>query len=480
MRIHRSFAVILVLLVGLVSQSAWAYYDCGWYGPNFEWECIWVPDPSEIEADPSIASNTYYVRSGDMNSDGKRDFFVTGADLYRRVQDFVLLSNGSQYQTVLYLTPSQQSLTTTWPLDSTSVSRVDINLDGFFDFILSEAINGDDIAVITSNEGHTPSGAVVVNDDVRRAAEEIRNAIQYPQETLAQYDSSYTYWFEYWVYYDPCWYIDYTCGYWYPVYYAYTVYGRDSFSSSARSFIDGNRSALQNGSLSASFTAASLLPGEQVILGSGGAVLGSRIGILALRIAITAILIPEAPVIVTGVIVAAAAYGVYSIASAVLTDASPSDIGPNSTTPPPPNDPFEPCQRQPGNEIARTGISDDAARYDLKKNLEARGCAKPNPHAEAHHIVPLRRNPGGTVGNELRAILGRNGININESSNGVWLPKNQNVGSRALAHAEAHSEDVLTEVQRRVLQAETQGGANAIRQELQLIGEQMARGTFLY
>jgi hypothetical protein len=136
-------------------------------------------------------------------------------------------------------------------------------------------------------------------------------------------------------------------------------------------------------------------------------------------------------------------------------------------------------------EARRSGISNDSARYDLKKNLYSRGCAKPHNLADAHHIVPLSDNPGGVVGNELRAILSRNGVNINESSNGVWLPRNANVATNAMTHAEAQEQEVLEEVRARLLDAEVRGGGqpyagDAIRQELENIGEQMARETFQY
>jgi hypothetical protein len=458
--------------------------------------CNFDPPINDFNDDaPDVVQSNYYVRSGDLNGDGKVDFFVTGADVYRTVQNFLLMSNGGGYQVVLNLTSTQLSIVSNWAVSSLPVSRVDINMDGYFDFLLGEAVGGNDIAVITGNAGTTPIGAVVVDEGIRQAGREIANAILHPQDTLASYDY-YDVHFDHWEYvwipypcYPDDWY--FSCGWWeqYPVF--VEVHGSDTFTPIAQRFISGNHAAIANGSLTTTFAEAAVQTGSRVVVAAGAGALAARIAILALRVAVTAAIIPEAPVIMVAALAAITAYGVYMAVSAVLSDVAPSDRGPLPSTTALPPDPFEPCNRTPRNPAAEArrnypaDISRDSASYDLKKNLNSRGCSKPNSLAEAHHIVPLNDNPGGTVGNQLRVILSENGVNINESSNGVWLPKNANVATNAMTHAEAQEQEVLQAVRERLLNAQASGGGrfyagDAIRAELEQIGNEMATGNFHY
>jgi len=482
-------------LVGLFlgfTSNAFAYWDCGYYGPMFEWECYWVPDPPELNGDEAqVQQETYYLKSGDLNADGKSDFLVTGAYLLRRVQDFILLSNSTGYQTVLYATlnPAQQAAANNWPINNAPVSRVDINLDGKFDFYIGELANGNDVAVLTNGtDGRTPTSAVVVDDQIRQAGRDIARAIEQPGNFFAEFDAVTVYWIEYWFWYDPCQYESYSCGWWYPVWYPYPVYARDYYSAATRQFVDANRTALTNGSLQSAFS-ASLNPVAAGVgaLGMGEGVLlsqGLRLAAWGLRFAIVAAAAPVATPVMVAVTVGLLAYSAWEVYNEVYSDPAPSDVGNVPTTTPANPDPFDPCQRDtsvyqetPDDTPESMGGTKtiEALRAASKRNLERTGCNRP-ANANAHHGIPLREGEGG-AGDTLREWARVRGVNLTDEANQIYLPKNPNTGSRALVHnSELHSEEALSEFYQRLIQREAQGLSP--KDALRSVNNDLATGNF--
>jgi hypothetical protein len=108
----------------------------------------------------------------------------------------------------------------------------------------------------------------------------------------------------------------------------------------------------------------------------------------------------------------------------------------------------------------------------LGENLEAVGTARP-PNSAAHHIVA-----GGDDRAALaRSILQREGIDINEAANGVFLSRSSSVVCPpAATHSGIHTRRYYDEVNRRLRNA----APGTVRQELGRIAQELLKGTFPY
>ena len=105
----------------------------------------------------------------------------------------------------------------------------------------------------------------------------------------------------------------------------------------------------------------------------------------------------------------------------------------------------------------------------FRRALIARMGLDPGANFEAHHIIPV--NDGGDLAGVLRNMLDRLGISIDDPANGVLLQKAE--------HAEIHfdTDEYIGQLYYRLLSAEKAGGADAVRAELQAIGEKLSRGV---
>jgi hypothetical protein len=108
----------------------------------------------------------------------------------------------------------------------------------------------------------------------------------------------------------------------------------------------------------------------------------------------------------------------------------------------------------------------------LGDNLEAVGKVRPDNSA-AHHIVA----GGSAKAEDARKLLQDAGIDINEASNGVFLPKNSKyVIDGATSHANVHTKAYYDEIYNRLERT----NAGKRREELQRIATELQNGTFPY
>lgn len=84
---------------------------------------------------------SYEVRSGDINSDGYTDVFVTrtsgGQPLDGSIDDVILLGAALGQFSVLVPTNAQTSIANSWPLANIDIRLDDFNADGFLDLMLA-------------------------------------------------------------------------------------------------------------------------------------------------------------------------------------------------------------------------------------------------------------------------------------------------------------------------------------------------------
>ena len=130
--------------------------------------------------------------------------------------------------------------------------------------------------------------------------------------------------------------------------------------------------------------------------------------------------------------------------------------------------------RSTGNIANTTGqlLGRSPSSRILGQNLEATGIPRP-PNSAAHHIV------SGLDGRaaQARAILRRDGVNINEAANGVFLPRISRFARPPSAtHSRIHTNRYYTEITRRLQQAQP-GTAHIV---LRQIADELAAGTFPY
>ena len=108
----------------------------------------------------------------------------------------------------------------------------------------------------------------------------------------------------------------------------------------------------------------------------------------------------------------------------------------------------------------------------LGENLEITGVQRP-PNTAAHHIVA----GGDPRAEPARLILKREGIDINEADNGVFLPKNTKVTAPpATTHSGIHTNMYYQEINNRILSA----SPGTVRDVLNDIRIEILNGTFPY
>ncbi len=106
----------------------------------------------------------------------------------------------------------------------------------------------------------------------------------------------------------------------------------------------------------------------------------------------------------------------------------------------------------------------------LGKNLEATGITRPDNTA-AHHIVAGTDKRAATA----RAILKKEGIDINAADNGVFLPRSSKYAKPpATTHSKVHTNKYYENLTSRLQNSPD------VKNELLLIRDELLKGTFPY
>ncbi len=115
------------------------------------------------------------------------------------------------------------------------------------------------------------------------------------------------------------------------------------------------------------------------------------------------------------------------------------------------------------------------ASADLARNMEAAGMGSPPAQSAAHHIVAYDDPRAAPA----RAVLSREGIDVNDAANGVHLPANRksanNTGHpNAQVHSTVHTNRYYDEVNNRL----TSAAPGSVHRELCLIRCELQNGKF--
>lgn len=134
-----------------------------------------------------------------------------------------------------------------------------------------------------------------------------------------------------------------------------------------------------------------------------------------------------------------------------------------------------PCNFQNQNPRSGTAgqrLNKPASSRVLSDNLEAAGVPRPSGSAAHHMVAGGSSHPSAA---QARTILANEGIDINEASNGVFLPKNRSVAAPPVAtHSILHTNKYYDTVLNR-LQAASPG---THRDVLDIIRSELIAGTF--
>ena len=121
------------------------------------------------------------------------------------------------------------------------------------------------------------------------------------------------------------------------------------------------------------------------------------------------------------------------------------------------------------------GLSTSSDAKTLRDNMINAGKIEPNYSNNAHHIV--QSNATDPVSVATRNHLESNGININDPSNGVFLPNSSttasNSGTNATPHSKVHTNSGREHISERLLDKDNK---EDIESELNKIEQEMLSG----
>ena len=110
----------------------------------------------------------------------------------------------------------------------------------------------------------------------------------------------------------------------------------------------------------------------------------------------------------------------------------------------------------------------------LGANMEAVGVVRPSGSYAAHHIVA----GGDKRADDARKILEKWDIDVNDPSNGVFLPARKEIVSESAYHPGLHTNKYYDEINNRLIRAS--GSRESVLKELDKIRNELLAGTFEY
>ena len=429
---------------------------------------ILVTTPAGIELD----SDLYTAYVGDLNADGKQDFYITGNE-YRHVDDFIIVQGDDfNFSTISSPSPSEISAASTWPeAEEITIYRRDENGDGFLDFTLVHVDRyiPDLFQIVVLSDGVSGDSAQVTvpyNNKFWRLVHEVSLFLEHGAALVDVFNQPIC---------IPAFGVTVAV----PVLgsipgtmfelpnglqlFAFVQLGTgdscivlaDSFLPETATLVNSQASFLAGGAINCLDCLSDLLG----TISQVGKVLSTVIGLeeVALAALIRTAAIRTATVLIAGAITggavatapALAILAGVSLAVINIDDLFLNDIGTPSivffsdeTRPSALPDRFalqNTCDpKQPG----LMPILGGASSTNLGKNLDEAGCGCGSDYsnAAAHHIVPLNDadTTKGGWGKLMREILADCDIDLDDARNGVCLPTKKNDGaSAATIHNEA-------------------------------------------
>ena len=115
---------------------------------------------------------------------------------------------------------------------------------------------------------------------------------------------------------------------------------------------------------------------------------------------------------------------------------------------------------------------------NLADNLNATNRPRPSNVDVPHHIVPRGSYRGNLDVQRAKDVLTRNGIDLDDADNGVWLPSSRQGATTGTIHERIHTNRYFQEVADRLERAELTGIAGAVETEMANIASLLDTGLF--
>lgn len=431
----------------------------------------------------SVANTLYVLLKGDINNDGRIDYFITGPTTSGRAVSDYLLVQGSDNEFTIDTTPTTAELNQArvWEESPGILLREDMSFDGYLDFVLkSIETESDEVTeiIVYANTSDVPYRSLSLDQNFWALTSDIGFSLTESEAFVQSFtqpdcdetvvsvletfdcNSLATSWES----------IDSSpqgvnCA-------ISTLYPQldcsdgpeqyspfmDDYYSECQNLVDGNGvycdtcyTSTINGFPSGSITT---LPAT-----------GTRQGRLGKAVIVAGGLILENLPEVCDAIVAhttGISWKTLTVESQSLPTTDVFQRPPNCDT---------------GNTADQTKLGRAPSSKHLRQNLNDAGCACPDGNvAQAHHIVEQKSKRA----NPARNILSLCGIDINAALNGVCLPANKDVQASSGTGASIHKNygpKYMEAVTNRLQDKQLENGCQGVSDELESIANDMINGT---